>query len=302
MASISGSSVAIIVLNWNGYEHTRNCLHSLRAVEGASYDVILVDNASTDGSVIKLEKDFPEPDYLVNEKNLGFTGGNNVGINYALDQGYGYIMLLNNDTEVTPSFLKKLIDALEHTPDLGAVQPMMYYLHDRSVIWNAGGKFRPWTGASVSIRKAKLHAPFYPTDWITGCCLLVKSSVIREVGLLNDHYFAYFEDVDWSLRMREKGYQLAVVPSSIIYHEAGASSKAKKKNTEGILNPKVHYLNTRNQLFQLRNHVRFPYCLLAWPIQLIKLSTFGLYFLARLRKQKLHALLRGVKDGLLLEC
>ncbi|WP_229239768.1 glycosyltransferase family 2 protein [Echinicola soli] len=295
-------SVAIIILNWNGYAHTSACLKSLQAAKMEDVEVILVDNASEDGAVAKLKSEFPQHTYLQNEQNLGFTGGNNVGIKHALEREIPYIMLLNNDTEVVPGFLGHLLHELKSHARLAAVQPLMYYLHDKHKVWNAGGKFNPWTGGSTSITQKKNHSLPYPTDWITGCCILVRSEVIREVGLLNDHYFAYFEDVDWSLRMRERGHGLAVAPAAVIYHEAGASSKAKKKGKEGVLSPKVHYLNTRNQLFQLRNHVDFPHRLVAWPVQLVKLGLFGVYFLVRRRREKFRALLKGLRDGLKLEC
>lgn len=298
MHSIESHSVAIIILNWNGYAHTRNCLNSLHKIDQRSFQVILVDNASSGDDVVKLKEEFPQAIYLVNDENLGFTGGNNVGIQYALENGFSYIMLLNNDTEVGPDFLSPLASTLRDCGNLGAVQPLMYLLHDRNKVWNAGGKFNSWTGGSLSITKVQKQSAPYQTDWITGCCILVKSSVIKEIGLLNDHYFAYFEDVDWSLRMRRHGYSLAVVPSSIIYHEAGASSKAKEKGKEGKVSAFVHYLYSRNQLFQIRNHLLFPKHLIAWFFQLSKLAAFWAYFLARGRAEKRGAVAKGIYEGM----
>ncbi|MBD8488662.1 glycosyltransferase family 2 protein [Echinicola sp. CAU 1574] len=294
--------VAIIILNWNGYSYTRNCLHSLSRTTSKDFKIILVDNASSDGSLNQLKEEFEEVIYLQNEENLGFTGGNNVGIQYALDRGFEYIMLLNNDTEVKEDFMEPLINALNINDGLGAVQPLMYYLHEKTTIWNAGGKYNPWTGSSKSIKQIKKVNDQYATDWITGCCILIRSRVIEEIGLLNDHYFAYFEDVDWSLRMKSKGHSLSVVPQSVIYHEAGASLKAKNMRKEGVLNPKVHYLNTRNQIFQLRNHLGFPFFLYAWPFQFMKFGMYGIYFLLRRRKNKFLALLNGIKDGVFQDC
>ncbi|WP_186757026.1 glycosyltransferase family 2 protein [Echinicola salinicaeni] len=301
-SQVLSNSIAIILLNWNGYAYTRQCLYSLQRVKNQDFQVILVDNASTDGSVDKLKEEFDFPKFICNSENLGFTGGNNVGINYALEGGYAYIMLLNNDTEVDPDFLDPLLNIMEANVTIGAVQPLMYYLHDQSHIWNAGAVWNPWTGSSITNTSKPKGEESYKTDWITGCCMLIRSNVIREVGKLNEHYFAYYEDVDWSLRMEKAGYEMWVVPKSVIYHEAGASSKSKSKGKEGRLNPKVHYLNARNQLFQLRNHLGFPYLLTAWPFQFGKMGIYGLYFLLRGRKQKFLAMLMGIKDGIIQDC
>ncbi|GAB3656133.1 hypothetical protein GCM10028791_27740 [Echinicola sediminis] len=257
----------------------------------------MVDNASEDGSLDKLKQEFKHPVFIANDQNLGFTGGNNVGMRYALQEGFEYIMLLNNDTEVAPDFLVHLLNTFEQSPTIGAVQPLMYYMHDKAKVWNAGGKWKKWRGDSLAIKHKMDGELSYFTDWITGCCMLVRAEVIKKVGLLNDHYFAYFEDVDWSLRMKSIGYQLAVVPSSVIYHEAGASSKSTNKGKEGTISPNVHYLATRNQLFQLRNHVHMPYAVSAWLYQLGKFMLYSFYFLVRNRREKLAALLRGVVDG-----
>ncbi|MDN3669269.1 glycosyltransferase family 2 protein [Echinicola jeungdonensis] len=295
-------SVAIIILNWNGYDFTRACLKSLEEVTFKEFEIILVDNASIDGSLDKIKNEFEDITILKNKKNLGFTGGNNVAIQYALQKGFDYVMLLNNDTLVEKRFLEPLYQTLEKDSQLGAVQPLMYFLNEREKLWNGGGRFNSWTGASISIKQAPNYQFPYYTDWITGCCIMVRTEVIRKVGVLNDRYFAYFEDVDWSLRMRKAGFSLQVVPGSIIYHEAAGSSKTKKKGKEGFLNPKAHYLNARNQLFQIRNHLGFPHILFAWPFQLGKLFAYGAYFILRNRPKKLKAIFRGIRDGISMNC
>lgn len=161
-------SVAIIVLNWNGYGHTKNCLKSLQVAEMEDAEVIVVDNASEDGSAARLQAEFPQHTYLLNDQNLGFTGGNNVAIKHALERNIPYIMLLNNDTEVVPGFLTYLMDELKGNAKLAAVQPLMYYLHDREKVWNAGGRYHRWTGGSTSITQKQALSSPYPTDWITG--------------------------------------------------------------------------------------------------------------------------------------
>lgn len=296
--SINDSSLAIILLNWNGYEFTRACLESLQLLDYPDFEIIVVDNGSTDGSVGKLETLFKGIIFLTSSENLGFTGGNNLGIRYALKHGFQNVLLLNNDTIVEKNFVKPLIRHLQATPSCAAVQPLIYYLHDQQGIWNAGGRYKKWLGKSETSYVIRDPENPYPTDWITGCAFMIKSSVIKKVGLLDTAYFAYYEDVDWSLRIKAAGMELAVVPQSVIYHEAGASSKSKVAGKEGFLDAKVHFLNVRNQLFQLRKHVVFPYGCVAWPYTFVKIAGYAAYFVIRQRWGKLNAIGRGIKEGL----
>lgn len=296
--SIRESSVAIILLNWNGFDYTKACIESLNEIDYPYWQVILVDNGSTDGSLDKLKATFPSLVYLSASENLGFTGGNNLGISYALQSGYSYILLLNNDTLVDRGFLGPMVKYLADTPSCAAVQPIIYYVHDKAKLWNAGGHYQKWLVHSQTLYQINRYEQPYPTDWITGCAILVRAAVIREVGLLDDKYFAYHEDVDWSLRIRKAKWQLAVVPQSKIYHVAGAASTNRKRGKEGFLDPKVHYLNIRNQFFQLRKYGAFPYALTAWPYHLAKLLMYSVYFVIKGRCGKLKAVFRGARDGM----
>src|SRR5690606_13658406 len=165
-------------------------------------------------------------------------------------------------------------------------------------LWNAGGNYWKWWGNSETSYMIKDADQPYSTDWITGCAILLKASAIEKVGILDNAYFAYHEDVDWSLRMRKAGMTLAVVPSSRIFHVAGASSKSEIRGKEGFLDPKVHYLNVRNQLFQLRKYASFPYAVTAWPYNAAKILGYMGYFVIKGRWRKLIATLKGVKEGL----
>lgn len=296
--SIKDSSVAIILLNWNGFDYTKACMESLRQITYPHWQVILVDNGSTDGSLKKLKALFPEVIFLASSENVGFTGGNNLGITYAMEEGYPYMLLLNNDTLVEKGFLEPLVEHLVGASDVAAVQPLIYYVHDRNKLWSAGGNIRKWIGESQTSYLVKDAIHPYATDWITGCAILVRASTIQQVGLLDNAYFAYHEDVDWSLRMRKADMVLAVVPQSRIYHVAGASSTAKERGKEGYLDPKVHYLNIRNQFFQLRKYARFPFALVAWPYHGTKMLGYAVYFVIKRRWGKLNAIMKGARDGI----
>lgn len=295
-------SVAIILVNWNGFDYTRTCLVSLSKIDYLNHHILVVDNGSTDGRLPKLKKEFSNVQYLESTSNLGFTGGNNLGINAALKSKFDLILLLNNDTEVEPDFLSNLVHFQQSNPEYGIVQPLILFNQERDIIWSGGGKFQKWLGRSKTIAD-RLPLDQYSNednkdlDWATGCCMLVPAFIFNEVGKLNDSFFAYFEDVDFSLRVVDHGYKIGLAPKSVIYHEAGAASK--KQSSEGQLSPTVFYLTARNQLFQLRLHVGFPHYLIAWPYQMIKFMMWITYFCLRLRIRKVKAVIFGLYDGLI---
>lgn len=295
MAFTPESSVALILVNWNGFSFTKACLESLQLVREPVFEIILVDNASHEPEGEQLKKLFPSLHLITNSENLGFAGGNNVGIRYALAQGFEQIMLLNNDTLVTPNFLKLLQSEL-HASGYGVVQPLICFAQDRNKIWSAGGRWNALFGRAITlgdrVSLPKYHTRDLELDWATGCCLLLTREVLLRSGLLSEPYFAYFEDVEWSLRIRKSGFKIGLVERALIYHEAGASSK--KEHREGTLRPKVFYFLVRNQLFLLRQQ-RIT---LGYPYHLIRFTLWGAYFLIRGRFQKLNAVIQGLRDGL----
>jgi hypothetical protein len=248
--------VAIILLNWNSFDHTSNCIESLQLCDYPSFEIIVVDNGSIDGSGNLLKAKFPEIILIASPTNEGFAAGNNRGFSYAIDNQFTYAMMLNNDVFVEPDFISKLINYMESHPETGAIQPKIFFNHDRKKIWNGGSYFLSWLGWTYSkryMRKAGvLQSQFQQVDWITGCAFLTKTSILKEVGLLKEAFFIYYEDVDLSFRIRSNGYQLIFHPESIIYHIAGSSNKTKLKGKEGYSSPIVHYLNSRNHIWFLK--------------------------------------------------
>ncbi|PZX58112.1 glycosyltransferase family 2 protein [Algoriphagus chordae] len=299
MAFTPDPSVAIILVNWNGYAFTADCLLSLRLLEFPDYKVIVVDNGSHIAEGKKLKTEFPEIDLIENDSNLGFSAGNNVGIRKALEDGYSHVMLLNNDTLVAPDFLAQMMLKFQGKPRLGVVQPLIFFLHDRTKIWSAGGKWNHlWCRAiTLGDRKFKeeYQAQDQELDWATGCCMLISRDALLEVGLLNASYFAYFEDVEWSLRFRAKAYTIELATQAMIYHEAGASSK--KKHSEGTLSPRVFYFHVRNQFYLIRAQSTGLSRLIASSYHLTRFVLWMGYFCLRGRFQKLKAVSRGIKDG-----
>jgi GT2 family glycosyltransferase len=300
--------LAIILVNWNSYALTDDTLQSLYKTSYKEYDIICVDNASTDDSLKQLRTNHADIILLTCDQNTGFTGGNNKGMQYALAHGYAYTLLLNNDVAVESDFLEPLVQALDANENLGAVQPLIYFHHDRTLIWNAGSRYNKWLGVTKTIGYNKKDAQHTyrnqnqgfvnKIDWITGCAFMVRTEVLKKVGLLYEPFFIYYEDVDLSFRIKNAGYDLGYAPASVIYHIAGMSHKSSKKTAEGYVSPKVHYLNARNHVWLLKKYTN----LLHAPTVILYQSIYYLsvtgYFIIRGRWQKIKALYKGIGEGL----
>ena len=293
--------IAIIIINWNTFQLTFNCLKSLEACSYNNKSFFLVDNGSIDGSGDKIALEFPEVNYIKNEKNEGFTGANNLALKAILEQDFDYVLLLNNDTEVKPNFLSLLEAKMNSDNKLAATQPLILNLKNRDTIWNAGGSFNTFFGLTKTRLKGMIFNPQLnietSTQWITGCCILVKTSVVKQVGLLDNRFFAYFEDVDWSIRMTNLGYKLAVVPESIIYHHTSGSTKKNNASNEGNLSPYAHFLNVRNHIYLIKKHTFFN-ILGSWIYQIVKIFAFSIYFILRGRFVKFKMVWRGLFEGI----
>lgn len=275
--------VSIILLNWNGWEDTIECLESLYQINYTNYNVILVDNNSNDDSLkrikdylngdmpirsefyeynasnkpIKLVEKGESPEngdksliLLRNTENLGFAGGNNVGINHAMVLNHpDYVLLLNNDTVVDKNFLKQLVETGESNPKIGFVGAKTLFYDRETIIQEAGGGKIDYGHAEVEeigfneVDDGSLDYYIEP-DYIGGACILVKNRVIEQIGGLDESYFMYWEDVDFCTTGLEHGYKSAYQYLAVIWHKYGSSSE----NTF-----KMYYLN-RNRLYFIRKH------------------------------------------------
>jgi GT2 family glycosyltransferase len=293
--------IAIIIINWNTYQLTFNCLKSLEACIYKNKTIFFVDNGSKDGSGDKIALEFPEINYIKNTKNEGFTGANNKALKIILKQNFDYALLLNNDTQVNPNFLCHLEARMSSDKNLAATQPLILDLQNKNTIWNAGGSLNTFfcffkTKYSRTTYKPKLKIDT-STQWISGCCVLVNIQVIKKVGLLDNRFFAYFEDADWSIRMTNLGYKLGVVPESIIYHLKSGSTKKNNTFNEGYLSPYAHYLNVRNHIYLIKKHSFFN-SIGSWTYQILKIISYSIYFVLRGRFEKLKMVWRGLLDGI----
>lgn len=302
------TKVSIILVDYNSHHHTLECLESLSQANFKNIDVnvVIVDNASKDKFQLESSKfQTLNLNIIYAEENTGFTGGNNLGIQFALDNySPDYVLLLNNDTLVDESFLQELLQLAKVEKSAGIICPMIYFakdfeFHKKSysknelgkVIWFAGGSI-DWKNMyafhrgvdqvdrgqfdwqtldsrrkelQTALKKKPLEVPYISAkymDFATGCCMLIPTNVIREVGMFDDDYFLYWEDVDLSQRIKGSGYYLFFCPSSIIWHKNAGSSGGSGS-----------FLHTK---YQERNRIRFAmkYAPLKTKLSLMKQKLF----------------------------
>ncbi len=282
--------ISIIILNYNGGKDVIDCLESVKNIDYPNYEIIVVDNNSTDGSLENLRKKVPEIKIIQNEKNLGFAEGNNVGIR---ESNYDYVMLLNYDTIVGESILKDLIGVIEGNEDIGIAGPMILYYDDPDKIWCAGGKLNLFGYTShigKGLKKELCYSPYF-VDYISGCAMLIKKEVIDKIGLLTAEYFLYFEEVDFCFRAKKAGYECIYVPSQSVWH----------KTTESwITNPVHAYYYMRNAIIFAKNNLsrfkKFVFIasqfLFMFPYHLFKL-------IAKRNFKPIIYLSKGLRDGML---
>ncbi len=239
-------SIAIIVLNWNNAPDTIACLDSLTQVTNPPIEIIVVDNHSDDDSVSAIQSCHPALTLLKTESNLGYAGGNNFGLRYALSRGAEYACILNNDVTVSTDFLASLLPPLQ-AADVGVVTPAVVEAHAADCIWALGSAVQWRTGAvkrlhaGESAAQWRRHSPF-PVEIASGAAMLIKGEVLDRVGLLDESFYLYYEETDWCLRVRQAGYQILAVPASVVQHKVSA--------TLGETSPIIDY-------YMLRNHLRF---------------------------------------------
>jgi hypothetical protein len=290
-------TLAVVVLSWNGREFTRETLRSLlacRVPEPWRLHAMVVDNASEDGSAAMVREEFPGVELLALAENRRYAGGNNAGLARALEAGADAIMLLNNDVLVDPGLVAKLLAALEERPEAGAAAPLIYHAPPSDRIWYAGGRCTPWLAHSShrGLREPDRgqYRSLEETGYLTGCCLLATAAAWRRVGLLDERYFLYAEDADWSLRARAAGYRLLFVPTARLWHRVSASSG-------GAMNPWKVYQRLRANLTLWSRHARGLARLTWLPALLAQQAAYVAWLLARGHAAAAAAVPRALLDA-----
>ena len=241
------SKVAVIIVNWKKYDITSSCIESILNSTNSNFKIILVDNES-DNKKVKNFKYRNEIKIIQNKKNEGFSKANNIGIDYALKNNYDYTILINNDTIVEKNLIEVLLKTAQ-AKNFSVVQPLILKYNGKE-IWNAGGRINYFFGNFITRKKVgnSLNSSHELTEWLTGCCCLFK-----EIGKLDESFFAYYEDVDFSLRLKKHGYKIGFTSKTHIYHYESFSS-ISNNSKGGKLSPYIHYLNIRNHILILKKH------------------------------------------------
>lgn len=243
--------VYIVVLNWNGKNDTLACMRSLEQVWNERTKGIVVDNGSTDGTPDAVRTTFAAVEVLETGRNLGFTGGNNVGLRFALDRGADFVLLLNNDTVVDPRFLAEMIAVATVSDEIGFVSPKIYFLDPPDLLWFAGARFSSRTGYGRVIGYREPDRGQYDNvrtiDRPCGCAVLVSRRLCREAGLMDDRLFLYADEVEWMLRARKHGFKACYAPNAKVWHKVSASVGRES-------HPDAFYYGVRNTLYALNAH------------------------------------------------
>lgn len=234
-------NVWIIIVNWNGLEDTQECLASLRQDHYGDKHILIIDNGSSDNSATALCGAYPEVEVIQAGTNLGFTGGNNLGIRHALAAGADYVYLLNNDTTSEPHALEALVAAAEAYPEYGLVTPVIHYYDHPEEAWFAGSQLDLSRGTAVHDNSHVPARDATPIEipWASGCAMLIRAEWLRRLQGFDDRYYLNWEDVDFCLRLRALGKTVGLVPAARVYHKVGRSFA--KSNTG-------RYYHIRNQL------------------------------------------------------
>ena len=218
--------VTCVVINWNGWQDTVECLDALKRCSYPQLTIIVVDNGSTDDSMKRICSAHPDVMILESERNLGFAGGNNVGIRHAMAHGADYLWLLNNDTQVAPDALSALVAKATSDKQIGAVASVCYYADAPSEVEAWGGaRVNLWIGYGRNSRRPRPDAWFHS---LNGTSLLIARRAIEDAGMLDEVFFLYWEDTEFCLRLRKSGWRIAAAADSRVLHKVNASTGGNK--------------------------------------------------------------------------
>ena len=238
--------VVAIVLNWNRCTETLACLGSLSRLDGPRCPVVVLDAASTDGSAEAISREFPDVEVVALAENRGYAGNNNVGIEHAIARGAEWVFLLNEDVVVAPDCLAELVAVVRSDDSIGAVGPTVYHADERDVVQSAGG----WLDGRWAARhrgenerdSGQFRSPV-PVDWLSGCAILIRSAALEQVGMLDERFFYYWEEVDLCLRIAASGRSVVQAPKAHVWH-SGVRRDYRPS-------PDVVYYDTRNKFLLL---------------------------------------------------
>jgi GT2 family glycosyltransferase len=239
--------VGVVVLNWRRPREILACLASIAAQDYPSYEIVVVDNGSANGSVGEIRRAFPAVQVIENGRNLGFAGGSNRGIDDLVQRGADYVLLLNDDAVCGPDLLRLLVEQSQAEPDIGMLGPTIFYADPPGTrICSAGGVVDR-LGRARNLEADDSGTGLLPAvrdvDYVTGCALLVRRDVVEKIGGLDERFFAYWEEVEWCARARAAGFRVVHVPAARVWHGIQQQDRETSRFYQ--------YLMTRNRLLYL---------------------------------------------------
>jgi GT2 family glycosyltransferase len=264
--------IFIVILNYNGKNFIKKTLTDVFKINYPNFEVVLVDNNSNDGSFELIKSNFSKIALIKNSTNLGFSGGNNIGIEYALERGADFVLLLNYDTEVEKNFLFPLVEIMEKDKKVGLASPVIFEKNSKK-IWFSGGKIS-WLKMKTYHTRKPISKNFFNSDYISGCSMLIRKKVFEDIGLLDDTFFLYWEDADFSLRAKKAKHKMVVCPKSKIYH--------LEKSQENIEN-KTYWLVISGLIFFKKNS---PFFIRPWIFLYFRMRKIKNYFDIKSEKEE----------------
>lgn len=246
------SNYLVVLVNYINWRDTLECIDSLKKSGVENSNILIVENCSTNDSFEKIKFDEPNIKIIRTNKNLGFTGGNNIGIRYAKEKEFKYIILLNNDTIVeSDNPIRLLVEEMEKHSDVTLGTGRIFYFPNKERIWYDGGKLLQWRGMAIHYNYGKnkndilLNDKIKNVDFISGCLMCIRLSDINKLGLLNDNFFMYLDDIEYSARAIKKNLKLLFVPQVVIYHKAMGEEQRS---------PNLIYYSMRNRKILINLH------------------------------------------------
>ncbi|PIR73288.1 MAG: hypothetical protein COU40_03480 [Candidatus Moranbacteria bacterium CG10_big_fil_rev_8_21_14_0_10_35_21] len=245
--------VFIVILNYNGKEVIKKCLASVFKINYPNFEVVLVDNNSTDGSFEVAKINFSKASFIKNEENLGFSSGINIGIKFSLERMAEYVFILNNDTEVDTEFLGHLVKVFRKDEKIGITSPVIFETQTKEV-WFSGGSIK-WSRMKNKHSQSIKVQDYYESGFISGCAMLIKKEVFKKIGLFDEDFFLYWEDADFSLRAKKEGFKNVVVSDSWVYHSEQSRKQNKRKIYWLVISGLVFF--KKNTPFRWRLWIKF---------------------------------------------
>lgn len=282
--------VYTVVVHYNRLDDTLECLECLEQQTYPNQRILFVDNDSKDNGPQAVAEKYPGVEQLLNGANLGFTGGYNAGMCYALEHGADFVYIINNDTTLNAEHVELLVQACQQQ-GVGAVSPIIYYHAAPDQIWSAGGKMSPFTlDMTDNHGRGQTFTEITERDFLSGCAMMFPRAVIEKVGMFDDDFFWYYEDSDLSFRVRKAGFKQLLVPQAKMWHKVSQTGGGED-------NPTERYYMARNSFRFFRKHAVWWQWFFIAPYRFASIIRTILRLISKKKSDSLRSYLRGLREG-----